>query len=48
MEDVGTFHVHLVHCTAIWFILRPFGIFYGHLVYFFPFWYAVLRKIWQP
>jgi hypothetical protein len=33
----------------------PFGIFYGHLVnfvvflvYFYPFWYIVLWKIWQP
>jgi hypothetical protein len=24
----------LVHSMAIWNILRPFGIFYGHLVYF--------------
>jgi hypothetical protein len=34
-------------------ILRPTGIFYGHLVHFvviwyiFPFWYIVPRKIWQ-
>jgi hypothetical protein len=37
---------------------EPFGIFYGHLVYFManwlfwyispPFWYIVSRKIWQP
>jgi hypothetical protein len=37
---------------AIWYILWPFGIFYGHLVYsvayFTPFWYVVQRKIWQP
>jgi hypothetical protein len=45
----------LVHFVAIWSILRPFvkilwqfGIFYGHLVYFSPFWYVVPRKIWQP
>jgi hypothetical protein len=39
-----------------WNILRPFdirtiwafGIFCGHLVYLSPFWYVVLRKIWQP
>jgi hypothetical protein len=39
-----------------WNILRPFGIFYSHLVhtvvlwyvYFLPFWYIVPRKIWQP
>jgi hypothetical protein len=59
----------LVYFTAIWYILRTFGIFYGHLVYFtdiwyiiwpfgipicwligtfFPFWYVVPWKIWQP
>jgi hypothetical protein len=34
-----------------WYILRPFGIFcwfYGHLVYFIPFWYVAPRTIWQP
>jgi hypothetical protein len=38
-----------------WSILRSFVILYGHLVivcgnlvYFFPFWYFVARKIWQP
>jgi hypothetical protein len=39
---------------AIWYILQPFGKFCGHLVYlwlfgiFFPFWYVLPRKIWQP
>jgi hypothetical protein len=33
MEDVG---------MAIWSILRPFGLFYGHLVYFTAFW-SILR-----
>jgi hypothetical protein len=33
---------------TIWSILRPFGIFYGHLVYFPPSWYVAQRKIWQP
>jgi hypothetical protein len=49
MEDVGIFHEHLVyvfdghlvHYMTIWYILWPFGI-------FFPFWYVVPRKIWQP
>jgi hypothetical protein len=47
MEDVGILYSHLVY-------LRPNGIFYGHLVdfvaigYFFPFWYILPRKIWQP
>jgi hypothetical protein len=31
----------LLYFTAIWSILQPFGT-------FFPFWYLVLRKIWQP
>jgi hypothetical protein len=34
--------------TAICYILWPIGIFHGYLVYFFPFWYIVPRKIWQP
>jgi hypothetical protein len=33
---------------AIWDILWPFGTFCIHLVHFFPFWYHVPRKIWQP
>jgi hypothetical protein len=33
---------------AIWPIFRPFGKFYGYLVYFSPFWYVVPIKIWQP
>jgi hypothetical protein len=38
----------LVYFMTIWSILRPLEIFYGHLVYFSPFWYFVPRKIWQP
>jgi hypothetical protein len=41
MEDVSIFYGHLAYFTAIWYILWPFGI-------FFPFWYVVQRKIWQP
>jgi hypothetical protein len=41
MEDVGTFNGHLVYLVAIWSVLLPFGI-------FFPSWYFVLSKIWQP
>jgi hypothetical protein len=33
---------------AIWYILWPFGTFYGSLVYIFPFWYVVPSKICQP
>jgi hypothetical protein len=29
-------------------MLWPFCIFCGHFGIFFPFWYAVPRKIWQP
>jgi hypothetical protein len=28
-------HMYILH-MAIWSVLRPFGIFYGYLVYFFP------------
>jgi hypothetical protein len=48
MEDVGIFYVHLVYFSAICNILWPLGIFTGHLAYFFPFWYVVASKIWQP
>jgi hypothetical protein len=49
MEDVGIcvlwpfgkFSVHLVNVVAIWDIVWSFGT-------FFPFWYVVPRKIWQP
>jgi hypothetical protein len=41
MENIRIFY-------AIWNILGAIGIFYGHLVYFPPFWYIVSRKIWQP
>jgi hypothetical protein len=33
---------------AIWSILRTFGIFFGYLVYFTPFWQVLPREIWQP
>jgi hypothetical protein len=36
------------YLTVIWYIMRLFGIFHGKLLYFFPFWYVVPRKIWQP
>jgi hypothetical protein len=34
--------------TYFMYILLPFGLFCGQLVYFSSFWYVVLRKIWQP
>jgi hypothetical protein len=53
MEYVGKFYIHLVlqpfdisygpfvYFQVIGYILRLFGI-------FFPFWYVVARRIWQP
>jgi hypothetical protein len=48
VRDVGIFYVHLVYFTAICHTLWTFDIFPGYLEYFFPFWYVVARKIWQP
>jgi hypothetical protein len=33
---------------TVWSILWPCGIFIGHFVKFFPFWYVAPREIWQP
>jgi hypothetical protein len=45
----------LANFMTFWSIIVPFRIFYCHmvhflviLVYFFPYWYVVPRKIWQP
>jgi hypothetical protein len=48
MENLGIFYDYLVCFTAIGNISWPFSIFCGHWVYFYPFWYFVPRKIWQP
>jgi hypothetical protein len=48
MEDVGLFYLHLVHVSAILYILWPLGIVCGNLVCFSQFWYIAARKIWQP
>jgi hypothetical protein len=48
VEDVGLFYGRLVYLTDTWYFLWPFGKFYGHFGIFFPFWYVVARKIWQP
>jgi hypothetical protein len=37
----GAFYNHLVYFMNIFYILCSFGI-------FFPCWYVVTRKIWQP
>jgi hypothetical protein len=48
MEDVDIFYGQLVHFTVFCYILWTFGLVCGNLVYFFPFWYFVQSKIWQP
>jgi hypothetical protein len=48
MEDVGTFYDRLVYFTTIWYILWPFGIFYGHLVYFSHFGLLYYEKSGNP
>jgi hypothetical protein len=48
LVDVGIFYGHLVHFTVFCYTLWAFDIVRGNLLYFFPFWYFVLRKIWQP
>jgi hypothetical protein len=47
VEDVGTFYDQVAYFTTIWWIFWPFGRFCGPLVYFFHFWFVVLRKILQ-
>jgi hypothetical protein len=32
---------HLVHYSAIWYIIRSFGILFGHLVYYSVIWYII-------
>jgi hypothetical protein len=34
MENASIIYGHLEYLTAIWYILGPFGIFNGNLVYF--------------
>jgi hypothetical protein len=48
MENVGMFYDHLEYFTALWYILWPFAIICGHLVYFSRFGMFGPRKIWQP
>jgi hypothetical protein len=45
MEDVGIFTGHLVHFTVFCYILWTFGVVRGIWVYFFPFWYFVLKNL---
>jgi hypothetical protein len=48
MEDVGIILWTFGLFAVIWSILLTFGIFCGHFVNIFTFWYVVRRKIWQP
>jgi hypothetical protein len=48
MDEVGIFNGHLVYFTANLTTLWPCGTFCGNMIYFYPFWYVVPRKIWQP
>jgi hypothetical protein len=48
MDDVGIFYRHWVAFTVFCYIFWTFGIVRGNLAYFFPFWFFVRRKIWQP
>jgi hypothetical protein len=45
---VGILFVHLVYFMTIWYILWPFGIFYGDLVYLLPILVCCTNRIWQP
>jgi hypothetical protein len=52
--SIWNIYCHLVFCRAIWYILWPFGIFYGRLEIlqtfgiFSPFWCAVQKKSGNP
>jgi hypothetical protein len=48
MEEVGIFYGHLVYSTAIWYILWPFGIFYGYFVCFSRFGMLYQEKFGNP
>jgi hypothetical protein len=46
MENVCKCCDHLCYFKAIWYMLRQFCIFYGHLVYtYFPFWNVVPKNL---
>jgi hypothetical protein len=48
MEDVAMFYGRLVYLTAIWYILWPFGVFYGHLVHFPALLFCAKKKSGNP
>jgi hypothetical protein len=47
-EVVGILYGHWSIIKLFDIVCGYFGIFYDYLVNFFPFWYVVPRKIWQP
>jgi hypothetical protein len=47
-ENVDKFYAHWEYFRDIWNIIWPLVTFCVHLVNYFPFWYYVPRKIWQP
>jgi hypothetical protein len=52
MEDLVIENVRVFfpmeYFAIIGYISFPFDTFCDQLVYFCPFWYVVVRKIWQP
>jgi hypothetical protein len=48
MEDVSLFYSYFVYVTAIWYILRSFGIHLMAIWYIFPVLVCCPKKIWQP
>jgi hypothetical protein len=46
MENVGIFLAIWCSLRTFWYILRLFGIFCGHLVYFAVIWYTYFALIW--
>jgi hypothetical protein len=48
MEDIGIFYDRKVYFTAIWYILLPFDIFYGNLIYFSNFGILYQEKSGNP
>jgi hypothetical protein len=47
LQPNGIFYGHLVHLVVIWYIF-PVLVYFSRFGIFFPFWYIVPRKIWQP
>jgi hypothetical protein len=48
MEDGGIFYGYYAYFTAFWVYFMAVGYIFNQFGIFFPFWYAVPRKIWQP